>query len=249
MRTDPEAKPPPPQTSEVRAWYNKLYASVGLESTRPPDAYPLFLDLLGAPSGARLLDVSCGSGFLLKAALERGVAAYGVDLSDQAVRLAARVAPSAGVAVGAGEDLCFRDASFDYVTCLGSLEHFLDMAHGVHEMQRVAKPDARFCIMVPNADFLGWRVLGRRGTAQQDINEQLLSLRAWERFFTEQGFRVLNVLPDRWHAVKWRYGYARGAWRLAKGVLTEAVWRLMPLRYEYQFIFVLQRRNTPPSAP
>ena len=238
-----------PQASEVRAWYNTLYASVGLESTRPPEAYPLFLDLLGVRPGTRLLDVSCGSGFLLKAARERGVDAYGIDLSDEAVRLAARVAPQVRLAVGAGEELCFRDGSFDYVTCLGSLEHFLDMAHGVREMQRVAKPDAQFCIMVPNADFLGWRVLGRRGTAQQDINEQLLSLRAWERFFTDQHFRVLNVLPDRWHAVKWRHGYARGPWRLAKGILTEAVWRLMPLRFEYQFVFVLRRRNTLPTSP
>jgi len=244
MPTDHDVK-----VSEVRAWYNTLYASAGLESTRPVEAYPLFLDLLGARSGSRLLDVSCGSGFLLKAARERGVAASGIDLSDQAVRLAARVAPGARLAVGAGEQLCFRDNSFDYVTCLGSLEHFLDMGRGVQEMQRVAKRDAQFCIMVPNADFLGWRILGRRGTAQQDINERLLSLREWQRFFTDQGFRVLNVLPDRWHAVKWRHGYARGPWRLAKGILTEAVWRLIPLRFEYQFIFVLRRRNTLPTSP
>jgi SAM-dependent methyltransferase len=244
MRTNHEA----PQTSEVRAWYNTLYVSAGLASTRPPEAYPLFLDLLGVRPGTTLLDVSCGSGFLLKAARDRRVDAYGIDLSDQAVRLAAQVAPQAGLAVGAGEALCFRDNSFDYVTCLGSLEHFLDMAHGVREMQRVAKPDAQFCIMVPNADFLGWKVLGRRGTAQQDINEQLLSLAAWQRFLTEQDFQILKVFPDRWHAVKWRHGYARGLWRLAKGMLTEAVWRLIPLRLEYQFIFVLQRRNTPPTA-
>lgn len=236
------------KTSDVRAWYNALYASVGLGSTRPPAAYPLFLDLMGVPAATTLLDVSCGSGFLLQAAEQRRAHAFGVDLSDQAVRLARTVAPSAQVAVAAGESLCFRDRTFDYVTCLGSLEHFLDMGQGLREMQRVAKPDALFCIMVPNADFIGWRVLGRRGTAQQDISEQLLSLDAWRALFAAHDLHVERTVPDRWHAVKWRHGQARGIWQRVKGLLLEMVWRVVPLRWQYQFIFLLRQRNTPPTG-
>src|SRR5881628_249076 len=76
------------KASEVRAWYNTLYASVGLSSTRPVEAYPQFLDLLDVRPGTALLDVSCGQGFLLKAAVDRGLEAFGVDISDQAIRLA-----------------------------------------------------------------------------------------------------------------------------------------------------------------
>lgn len=236
------------KASEVRAWYNSLYASVGLSSTRPVEAYPQFLDLLDARPGTSLLDVSCGQGFLLKAALERRVEAFGVDISDQAVRLAHQVSPQSQVAVASGEFLCFRDKSFDYVTCLGSLEHFLDMGQGLREMLRVAKPDALFCIMVPNSDFVGWRVLGRRGTAQQDINEQLQSLDAWRRLFAEHDLEIVRTVPDRWHAEKWRHGQARGPLQRVKGMLLEAAWRAIPLRYEYQFIFLLRRRSTPPSG-
>ena len=157
---------PNPSANDVKSWYNQHYAAKGLQSMRPAAAYPVFLDLLGATAGSRLLDVSCGTGSLLAAARDRGVDAVGVDLSDEAVRLAIRVAPGTEVAVGAGEALAFRDASFDYVTCLGSLEHFLDMGQGLEEMKRVAKPDARLCIMVPNQDFIGWKVLGHQGTAQ-----------------------------------------------------------------------------------
>lgn len=192
--------------------------------------------------------MSCGQGFLLQAACERGVEAYGVDISDQAVRLAHEVSPQSQVAVASGEFLCFRDRVFDYVTCLGSLEHFLDMGQGLREMQRVAKPDALLCIMVPNADFVGWRVLRRRGTAQQDINEQLLTLDAWRRLFADHALEIVRIVPDRWHAEKWRYGQARGALQQMKGMLLEAVWRAVPLRYEYQFIFLLRRRNTPPTG-
>jgi SAM-dependent methyltransferase len=160
------------------------------------------------------------------------------------VRLAHQVSPDSGLAVGAGEALCFRDASFDYVTCLGSLEHFLDMGRGLEEMLRVAKPDARLCIMVPNRDFAGWKVRGHRGTAQQDINEHLLSLAEWRRTFADHGLLVRRVAPDRWHAVKWRSGRRPGPWQAVQGLLLEAAWRLLPLAWEYQFIFLLERRSS-----
>ena len=165
--------------------------------------------------------------------------AVGVDLSDEAVRLAKRVAPKARVAVGAGEALAFKNGTFDYVSCLGSLEHFLDMGRGLEEMKRVAKPNARFCIMVPNEDFIGWKVIGRQGTAQQDINENLQTLTAWRRLFAAHGLEVLRVVPDRWHAVWWRMRRGGSPLRFVLGPLLEAAWRLIPLRWQYQFVFVL----------
>ncbi len=227
----------------VKSWYNQHYAAKGLQTMRPAAAYPVVLDLLGASVGSRLLDVSCGTGSLLAAAHNRGVQSVGVDLSDEAVRLAKRVAPTAQVAVGAGEALAFRPGTFDYVTCLGSLEHFLDMGQGLDEMQRVAKPGARFCIMVPNQDFIGWKVLGHQGTAQQDINENLLPLSAWRRLFEQHGFSVVRATPDRWHAVRWRSAGARGLKRVLLGPVLEIAWRLIPLRWQYQFVFVLERRD------
>jgi SAM-dependent methyltransferase len=232
-----------PTAQEVRSWYNRRYASLGLDSMRPFEAYPPVVELLAVRPGATLLDVSCGSGFLLQAARERGLAAYGVDLSDAAVQLVHRASPKIPVAVCAGEDLCLRDGSFDYVTCLGSLEHFLDVSRGLREMLRVAKPGAQFCIMVPNRNFAGWKLLGRHGTAQQDINERLLSLGEWRRTFERHGLRVRRVVPDRWHAVKWRSDPRRRApWHAAKGFLLEVAWNLLPLAWEYQFIFLLERR-------
>jgi SAM-dependent methyltransferase len=237
-----------PSADDVKTWYNQHYAAKGLQSMRPAAAYPVFLDLLGATAGSRLLDVSCGTGSLLAAAGDRGVDAVGVDLSDEAVKLAKRVAPSAEVAVGAGESLSFRDGSFDYVTCLGSLEHFLDMGQGLEEMKRVAKPSARFCIMVPNQDFIGWKVLGHQGTAQQDINEHLLPLSAWRRLFEQHGLSVRRVVPDRWHAVRWRADGGSAA-RFVTGPVLEMAWRLVPLRWQYQFVFVLERRRGAPTSP
>jgi len=238
-----------PSAEDVKRWYDRHYAAKGLQSMRPAAAYPVFLDLLDAKPRTRLLDVSCGTGALLAAARERGIEAVGVDLSDEAIKLAKQAAPNAELVVGTGEALTFRDGSFDYVTCLGSLEHFLDMGRGLEEMKRVAKPGGRFCIMVPNQDFIGWKVMGHRGTAQQDINEHLLPLSEWRRLFEQHGLAVRRVVPDRWHAVRWRAGGDGSAARFLTGPVLEAAWRLIPLAWQYQFVFVLDRDTRRPTSP
>jgi SAM-dependent methyltransferase len=231
-----------PSVHDVKSWYNRHYAAKGMESMRPAQAYPLFLDLLDARPNTALLDVSCGAGSLLAAARARNVEAVGIDVSEEAVRLAHRVAPGAQVAVGAGEALPFRSSTFDGVSCLGSLEHFLDIGQGLREMIRVAKPTARLCIMVPNADFIGWKLLGHQGTAQQDINEHLLSLAAWRQLFEEHGLEVVRVVSDRWHAIRWRSEAGLRPARWLTGPFLEAAWRLLPLRWQYQFVFLLEPR-------
>jgi SAM-dependent methyltransferase len=226
-----------PTATEIRRWYNRRYAALGAASMRPYEAYPPVLDLLSPGPGSTLLDVSCGTGFLLKAAAARGIQATGVDLSDEAVRVARQTAPAATLAVAGGEALCLRSGSFDFVTCLGSLEHFLDMDRGLAELRRVARPGATLCIMVPNRDFLGWKVQGQAGTAQQDINEHLLSLAEWRALFAAHGLRELRVLADPWQAT--RLGSGKGLSGMLGKVLG-ALWALLPIRYEYQFIFLLQ---------
>jgi 2-polyprenyl-3-methyl-5-hydroxy-6-metoxy-1,4-benzoquinol methylase len=228
-----------PTATQIRLWYNRRYAALGAASMRPYEAYPPVLDLLEVRSGARLLDVSCGTGFLLRAAGAKGLHATGVDLSDEAVRVARKTAPAAVQAVASGEALCLRDGSFDYVTCLGSLEHFLDMSKGLEEFRRVARPGATLCIMVPNRDFLGWKLGREAGTAQQDISEHLHSLEEWRTLFVAHGLLEIRVVADPWQAVRLR-GAAKGGIRGLVNWLVGALWPLIPLRYEYQFIFLLR---------
>jgi hypothetical protein len=50
-------------------------------------------------------------------------------------------------------------------------------------------------------------------------------------------------VPDRWHAVRWRMRRTGGGspLRFLIGPVLEAAWRLIPLRWQYQFVFVLGR--------
>ena len=78
----------PVSQSEVAAWFDATYRKKGLKYLRPPRSYPIFVQLSGVRSGDRLLDVACGPGLILRAAMERGVVASGIDISQQAIDLA-----------------------------------------------------------------------------------------------------------------------------------------------------------------
>jgi SAM-dependent methyltransferase len=53
-------------------------------------------------------------------------------------------------AVGDVRDLPFRDASFDAIYSMGTIEHFDETEHAVEEMARVLKPGGRAIVGVPN---------------------------------------------------------------------------------------------------
>jgi ubiquinone/menaquinone biosynthesis C-methylase UbiE len=227
-----------PTEQEIKDWYNKRYASGGINSMRPYEAYLIFLDYLGIngiQKDKKLLDVSCGTGFLLRAASKRGLETYGTDISKEAVKIAQKTSPKSILSVGKGEDLKFNDNTFDYVTCLGSLEHFLDMNMGLFEMKRVAKKNTKFCIMVPNSKF----ILEQPGTEQQDINENLLSLKQWGDIFIKNGFKILNIYQDRWPIEQIHIFSSANP----LGILKRIIYKFfLPLNYTYQFIFILKKR-------
>src|SRR5262245_32829418 len=120
----------------IAAWFDATYRTKGLRYLRPLRAYPIFVQLLEARPGERLLDVACGPGLLLKAARERGVDASGIDLSREAVALAKQLLPGVDVQQGNAEQLPFADGTFDCVTCIGAIERFLDRSAALRARQR-----------------------------------------------------------------------------------------------------------------
>ena len=85
-------------------------------------------------------------------AAAQGARAYGVDISEPTV-IQARAAFPAGAlrsAVSDVRDLPFRDASFDAIYSMGTIEHFDETRRAVEEMARVLKPGGRAIVGVPN---------------------------------------------------------------------------------------------------
>jgi len=111
---------------------------------------PFFAGEVGA--GARLLDLGCAYGFLVREAREAGFRAVGVDASRFAVAQAKACAPdSAGrLLVAHAERLPFAGASFDVVTAFDVLEHVPHPELLIAEAARVLRPGGVFAGATPD---------------------------------------------------------------------------------------------------
>ena len=94
-----------------------------------------------------VLDVACGTGDMVLELLKQGADVTGVDLSEEMLAIAKRKAESGKWKVADAEQLPFRDASFDAVTCAFGIRNFVHLEKGLGEMVRVLKPGGRMAIL------------------------------------------------------------------------------------------------------
>ncbi len=169
-----------------------------------------------------------------------GIETYGQDISSEGVKIAKQISPGSVIKIGCGEKLKFKGDFFDYVTNIGALEHFVDISKGLQEKLRVAKPNAKFCIVVPNKDYFFWK-FGKKGTEQQEINERLLSLKGWARLFASEGFKVIAIHHDPWFK-HMRIFNSYNPFVVMKRAILWSIWQMIPLKYTYQFVFIMKKK-------
>jgi SAM-dependent methyltransferase len=111
------------------------------------------LDLFGVRPGARVLDAGCGIGRLMLRLQRRGCETVGVDIVRRDLLSGklhlAGLGPPASFINADGGRLPFADASFDFVTCTETLEHFADADLALQELARVLRPGGRVVVSVP----------------------------------------------------------------------------------------------------
>jgi SAM-dependent methyltransferase len=121
----------------------------------------LFAEHFPALAGLRILKTDlwdeAKNTRILAWASRRGAWTCGIDISEPTVRQArAAFAPRPGErqplrgVVADVRDLPFRDASFDAIYSMGTIEHFDGTERAVEEMARVLRPGGRAIIGVPN---------------------------------------------------------------------------------------------------
>lgn len=221
---------------EVRKFYdNEYYAGTSVGHGLPWHMQ-VVANRLGSMDGCNVLDIACGTGAWLAELAGRGARASGIDISNRAVEQCRRCLPEADIREGVAEELPFEDSSFDLVTCLGSLEHFLDQPRALREMRRVAKPGAKVLVLVPNSGFLTRRLGLYGGTQQVSIRETVRSIDEWETLLGGAGLKIwarwrdLHPLSKSW--IMHGPIYARPL-RLVQA-LALSLW---PLRWQYQVYF------------
>lgn len=232
---------PEQQLASIKRFYDSEYYRNSSTPTEPSSHHRRLAERLGVHAGMRVLDVACGRGDWLLAVRERGGAVAGIDLSERAIAHCRAALPDGDFAAGPAEHLPFTDGSFDLVTCLGSLEHFVDKPAALREMIRVASPAATFVLLVPNAGFLTRRLRLYGGTNQKDVKEDVYSLARWAALFEDSGLHVMQRWTDL-HVLSldWIRKGPMVQWPLrALQALALAVW---PLEWQYQVVFLCRRR-------
>lgn len=215
--------------SSLVRYYDRRYAN-------PPGAmrnYAIYLEMARARAGDRLLDVGCGEGFLLAAAHQAGLTGVGVEITTKALRLAELNEPAAHRVCAAGEALPFRDGSFDLVTFIGTLEHFSNPTAGIREAARALRQNGRALVVVPNRQFIAWWFESVQGTEQQELSELLLDMDGWKQLVSEAGLKIERVDKEPW--------YTKPTPSRLKSWLRLLAWRVIPLRWTYQFAFLCRK--------
>lgn len=159
--------------------------------------------------GRRVLDIGCNAGILLSE-LDADNVRVGVDLSDEALRIAATLNPSAGIVKADMLHLPFRDGSFDVVVFCGMLEvppHERKTA-AMAEASRVLRPGGELLLTTSNRRYLRYRYLDSRVTY-----EELQAFLEPGFDATIQGFNPLPPFP---------YGLPNGLLARVPGI-----WRLL----------------------
>src|ERR1700674_3688155 len=109
------------------------------------------------PENATILDIGSGVGAFVIACHRRGLRAFGIEPdrigqggSITSIQIASRRIDHQVFAVATGEDLPFRDRSFDLVTMNQVMEHVADQKAVLREAARVLKPGGAIYIACPN---------------------------------------------------------------------------------------------------
>jgi ubiquinone/menaquinone biosynthesis C-methylase UbiE len=226
---------------ELKGKYEKWHLKRKVKIDKLSEKYSNWiLNILHTKSGKKILDVACGKGVFLYYARKRGLHTYGIDISESSIGIVKKINPDFEILVGDAENLPYSNNSFDYVTCLGSLEHFPNPTKGIREMSRVLKKNGRACIYVPNLFFIGhiymaWRYGIEPSEAEQQFSEIFKTKRGWEEMLKKNGLRILKC-----------YKY-NTIWESKKvNLLTKIIYNFIlrpfiPLNLSYAFIFICKK--------
>jgi len=110
----------------------------------------------------RVLEVGCGIGIDGSQFAKNGAIYYGIDLTDEGIKLAKENFNLSGYdgkfQIANAENLLFDNNEFDHVYSWGVIHHSPDTESIVNEIYRILKPGGTFCIMVYNRTSINYYI-------------------------------------------------------------------------------------------
>jgi len=105
----------------------------------------------------RILDVGCGTGFLLKMYEKYGLIPQGLDFSQ---RMVENVRNTYKIPCYQGwDDISAQYHFYDIISCITVLEHFLDPASVIKKFHKLLKTDGFVYLEVPDANSPRWDMI------------------------------------------------------------------------------------------
>lgn len=151
-----------------------------------------------APETQRLLDLGCGTGFIIGIAKDLFLEVHGVDVTPAMLERVDRSSGNVVLHQGIVEELPYPDGHFDAVTAYSFLDHLTDHVVALREAARVLRPGGRLYIdLVPNRNF--WSAIYGASTStgrpygsivEREIDELVNHERKLEEAF--------GVSPEDW---------------------------------------------------
>jgi ubiquinone/menaquinone biosynthesis C-methylase UbiE len=117
-------------------------------------------ELATLPSGAKGLDVGCGTGFNIARMRARGFQVVGLEPAGEMRRLAIEANPDTQVLAGDAESLPWDSETFDFVICIEVIRNLRSADQAIREMARVLKPGGlAFVTAAPLLSLNGYALL------------------------------------------------------------------------------------------
>lgn len=198
--------------SATKAAYNTLYKEKGINQR---DSFYLWIiHLLNPVQGGIFLDSSCGQGRLVNLAKTKGQRAIGMDFAIEGLVIGSKYPDCAAYNVADGECLPLPSRSVDYVTHIGSLEHYMHPELGAKEIGRILKSSGKAAILLPNAFglFGNIRYVMRYGDVFDDGQpvQRYATYQLWYKILKQGGLKVIRVksycevdFPRTWNDFFW----------------------------------------------
>jgi ubiquinone/menaquinone biosynthesis C-methylase UbiE len=226
---------------EIKAQYEKWHSTIS--DYIDEKYYNWILNNLKPDSGDIALDVACGKGHLLRFYEDIGLTAFGIDISIVALREAKKNLKSSHLVLASGEYLPFKESSFNIITCLGSLEHFIYPERGVNEMSQALKKDGLAYVLLPNAYFIGhiymvYKTGEPPDEGGQSFSECFQTRRSWERLLCSNGLPVIQCLKyNKISKASKKVSYS------VRFLYNIFVAPILPINLSYAFMFVCKKHN------
>lgn len=149
--------------------------------------------------GKKVLDVGCGPGRDVKFFTDHGLEAIGIDLAENLLQIAQRVAPKVTFLKMDMRALGFAVGSFDGLWVLASLLHIPkeEVPATLRGFQRILKPNGLLYLSVKEGKGGIWRDYGE-GRRSFITFYRLGELR---QLVEEAGFEIVKIYLDHKHAV------------------------------------------------